>query len=176
MHGNRSIGLALTVSAAVALGCGPSSETNGPSIRFDPCQPLALVPDPGAGIAQTQGIAAGLALWDLSAETRLALAAPGTTATPALPIHFQAAAAPFHGLYDPTNAEVFVNDDLAGTAQAITIAHEIGHAFGLVHVSAAERPSLMNPDNLDVTPTEADVETLAGLWRRCGQLDAAASE
>jgi hypothetical protein len=176
VSGDRSIGLALAFSAAVAIGCGTSPEASGPSIRFDPYQPLALVPDPGAGIAQTQGIAAALSLWNRSAETRLALAAPGTTAPSTLPIHFQSAAAPFHGLYDPTNAEVFVNDDLAGTAQAITIAHEIGHAFGLVHVSAAERPSLMNPDDLDVPPTEADVETLAGIWRRCGQLDAAASE
>ena len=59
---------------------------------------------------------------------------------------------------------------------AITIAHEIGHSFGLVHIPTDVRPSLMNPANLTVLPTAADVATLAGLWGRCGSLDAAGTE
>jgi hypothetical protein len=34
----------------------------------------------------------------------------------------------------------------------------------------------MNPANLTVLPTAADVATLAGLWGRCGSLDAAGTE
>lgn len=175
MNPRLNLGLLLVVSATVggALGCGSGSGWSGPPVRFDPCATLSLVPDQSATPAQTAAITGGLALWNAAAGTGLALETAGA---PTLPIHFQSAAAPFHGLYDPSIGQIFVNDDLSGTAEAITIAHEIGHAFGLVHVSPTERPSVMNPDNLDVTPTPDDVATLAGFWNRCLQLDAAGPE
>ena len=139
--------------------------------------PVTLVPDTTATEAQLAGVAAGAALWNSSAASDLL---PGSAAGggngPALPIHFQVAGAPFHGLYDAPSGQIYINDDLTGEALAITIAHEVGHSFGLVHVSSDERASLMNPANLTVLPTAADVATLAGLWGRCGSLDAAGTE
>jgi hypothetical protein len=165
------------VAVASAIGCGQDPSASGPAVAFNPCAQVTLVPDATATAAQVQGVAAGAALWNASAASDLL---PGNSdgggAGPTLPIHFQIAAPPFHGLYDAPSGQIYINDDLTGEELAITIAHEIGHSFGLVHIPTNVRPSLMNPANLTVLPTAADVATLAGIWGRCGSLDAAGTE
>ncbi|HVR00521.1 MAG TPA: matrixin family metalloprotease [Polyangia bacterium] len=84
----------------------------------------------------------------------------------AVPLHFQAAAPPSHGFFDPARGEIFVNVDLGARPLAVTIAHELGHAFGLVHVT--DRASVMTAGNLDVQPNVGDVAALAKLWGACG--------
>ena len=171
---------ATLVAVASAIGCaqGPSA-SGGPAVTFDPCTPVTLLPDATATDAQLQGLAAGAALWNASAASDLlpgGSAGEGSGPSATLPIHFQVAGAPFHGLYDAPSGQIYINDDLTGQELAITIAHEVGHSFGLVHIPSGERASLMNPANLTVLPTAADVATLAGLWGRCGSLDAAGTE
>ena len=154
-------------SCAALTGCGDAGgpDESGPPVMFDACAPLALIADPGASAAQSAGIVAGMSLWNAAAGSRLTLAADaGATG---LPIHFQAAAPPFHGLYDAPRGQVFINTDLSGDTLAVTICHEIGHAFGLVHVPADQRSSVMNPNNLVVEPTAEDVDTLAMRWGVC---------
>ena len=154
-------------SCAALTGCGDAGgpDESGPPVMFDACAPLALIADPGASAAQSAGIVAGMSLWNAAAGSRLTLAAdPGATG---LPIHFQAAAPPFHGLYDAPRGQVFINTDLSGETLAVTICHEIGHAFGLVHVPTDQRSSVMNPNNLIVEPTAEDVDTLAMRWGVC---------
>jgi len=164
-------------AVASAFGCAQNPSASGPAVTFDPCTPVTLVPDAVATDAQVQGVAAGAALWNATAASELTpVSSAGAGSGPSLPIHFQVAGAPFHGLYDAPAGQIFINDDLTGDALAITIAHEIGHSFGLVHIPSNERASLMNPANLTVVPTAADVATLASLWGRCGALDAAGSE
>jgi hypothetical protein len=161
------------------VGCGQTPAAGGRAVTFDPCAPLTLLPDTTATAAQQAGVVAGAALWNASAGSDLLMAAASTAeagTTPTLPIHFQVAAAPFHGLYDAPNGQIFINEDLVGEDLAITVAHEVGHSFGLVHIPPGVRPSLMNPGNLTVLPTPQDVATLAGLWGRCSSLDAAGSE
>jgi len=167
----------ILVAVVSTIGCAQNSSASGPAVTFDPCTAVKLVPDATATEAQLAGVAAGAALWNSSAASDLLPgSAAGGGSGPALPIHFQVAGAPFHGLYDAPSGKIYINDDLTGEALAITIAHEVGHSFGLVHVSSDERASLMNPANLTVLPTVADVATLAGLWGRCGSLDAAGTE
>jgi hypothetical protein len=84
-----------------------------------------------------------------------------------LPVHFQRAGAPFHGFYDDRNVQIFINQDLDDHARAVAIAHEVGHAFGLVHVAPGERPSLMNSGNITIDPNSGDVATLAARWGNC---------
>ena len=85
-----------------------------------------------------------------------------------MPLAFQVAAAPFHGLYDDGAGRIHVNEDLTDVGPLhITIAHEIGHAFGLPHVSASVRRSLMNTGNTTVGITPEDVDALAAIWGRC---------
>jgi hypothetical protein len=178
-HVQAAAGLVLW--CAVAGGCvggGGGPDESGPPVTYDPCASVAVVTDSGITADESAGVAAGIALWNQSAGTRLSLAAPAATApsgddagadagTPGLPLHFQTAAAPFHGLYDAPNGQVFINTDLTGEALAVTVAHEIGHAFGLVHIPADQRHSVMNPNNLVVEPTAEDVDTLAMRWGVC---------
>jgi len=172
--------VAIVVAGASAIGCAQDPAASGPAVAFDPCTPVTLVPDATATAVQLQGVAAGAALWNASAASDLlpggAAGGGGDPTLPTLPIHFQAAGAPFHGLYDAPSGQIYINDDLSGDELAITIAHEVGHSFGLVHIPPDVRPSLMNPANLTVLPTAADVATLAGVWGRCGSLDAAGTE
>lgn len=170
----------IVVAVVFAPGCAQDPAASGPAVKFDPCTPVILVPDATATAVELQGVAAGAALWNGSAASDLLSGSSadggGDPTLPALPIHFQVAGAPFHGLYDAPSGQIYINDDLAGDELAITIAHEIGHSFGLVHIPPDVRASLMNPANLTVLPTAADVATLAGLWGRCGSLDAAGTE
>jgi hypothetical protein len=142
---------------------------------FDACQPLALAPDPGIPQAESDGVAAAIAMWNATAATRLTLADPAGAAElagaadgaapAAVPVHFQAAAAPFHGLYDAPNGQIFINTDLADHQLAVTVAHEVGHALGLVH--RTDQPSLMNPSNLVIEPQPVDIDTLVTRWGAC---------
>jgi hypothetical protein len=163
--------LAVLPLLACAIGCGDgASTTSGDDIAFDACAPLPLIADTGLSDLQSAGIAGAIALWNDRAGTRLTLAADANTAGPAasgLPIHFQNAGPPFHGLYDAPTGQVFINNDLSGAPLAITITHEIGHAFGLAHIPADQRASVMNPNNLVVEPTAEDVDTLATRWGGC---------
>ncbi len=131
----------------------------------DACAPLAITAA-AATPAEQAGIDGALALWrdhGVSAFDAQAAAAPAT-----LDIEFADAAEVFHGVYDPAADRVLINRDLTDPATlAIVIAHELGHAFGLVHVAPATRLSLMNPGNLVTPPTDADQAAVAALWGRC---------
>lgn len=149
----------LAVFACLVTGCGPPLDDDIDQV-FDPCtsQPdLSLV-----DAEQASAIASGLSLWpglnaknaQSEAETRIA-------------IRFQTAGPMFHGVYDDERGIVFINSRLEGVPLHITIAHELGHAFGLSHVSVAKRRSVMNPDNLVTEPTSVDEEMLRELWGDC---------
>jgi hypothetical protein len=166
----RSLSLAAPFSLLLALApmaCGGDEVPVGEAVAFDPCQPLVLIPDPAATAAERDGIAAGAALWNALVGAQLTVAGADAPSDPALPVHFQTAAAAFHGFYDASNGQVFINTDLGGNAQAVTIAHEIGHAFGLAHVPSGERASVMNPGNLNIEPNADDAATLALRWGAC---------
>lgn len=163
------ISTALLLSfVALAPGCaiGPLDVTI--DLVFDPCAELGLSVGEGTTAPELQAVLAGAALWNDRAATRLTLNCEA--GGPVLPVEFEAAALAFQGLYDDEHGIVFVNRRLEDrTAMTITVAHEIGHAFGLLHVSERTRASIMNPGNLSVTPTDEDVAALAELWGTCGR-------
>jgi hypothetical protein len=154
----------------LTAGCGEASSGQAQSqsdLRFDPCRPLVLVVQDGATSEESAGVEAAAKVWNDAAGAQVTVVSAGSVSTdaPQVPVRFQRAATPSHGFFDPTLGHVLINEDLAGHALAVTIAHEVGHAFGLVHVT--DRQSVMNPGNLDVDPNAGDVGALATLWGAC---------
>lgn len=164
-HRSSLILLALS-TAAVALGCGAAPDAGGDKVTFDACAPLALVVDSSATATQQAGLQAAVEAWNGTAGTQLIAGSP-VAGMSAVPIHFEGAAAPDHGLYDAQTAQIYLNDDLTGPALAVVAAHEIGHAMGLVHIDPGSRVSVMNPGNLSAPPTSGDAAQLTALWASC---------
>jgi hypothetical protein len=150
----------------VVAACG-GSDPSASAVAHDPCAPLAIAA-PGATADEQAGIADALALWRGRGVTAFTDAPADATIT----IRFESAADTFHGLYEPDQADLLINRDLAADRAplSIVIAHELGHAFGLVHIDPAVRPSLMNAGNLVTPPTDADQRALAALWSACPAL------
>jgi hypothetical protein len=187
---SRSSLTLLSLALSFVVGC--ADESAGPGLTFDACAPLEIGIAPVLTTEQMQGVTDALAMWNQSAGTALApmtVAMPTTTSstgavegstamapaapaamtsTPLVPLTFQVAAPPFHGLYDNRAGRIYVNQDLTDLAPLrITVAHEIGHAFGLPHVSASVRRSLMNAGNTTIGITPDDIDALAAIWGRC---------
>jgi hypothetical protein len=165
--------LSLPLLLSFVVGCADES-AGGAGLTFDACAPLIIDAGTSLTAVQAQGVADALAMWNQSAGTLLtttrasAATSEATPATPVVPLVFQVAAPPFHGFYDNHAGMVFINEDLTDVDPLhITAAHEIGHVFGLPHVSRDVRASLMNSGNTTVGITPEDVEALAALWGRC---------
>ena len=118
---------------------------------------------PDGSDAQLASVDAALDLWHSRGVTGLDR---GNAAQ--LTVRFRDAADAVYGFYDETTATVLVNLRIDDADQrTITIAHELGHALGLVHVSPDERSSVMNPGNVTIQPTADDAIALARLWGAC---------
>src|SRR5882757_6117211 len=125
----------LLLALSHVVGCTDES-AGAPGLTFNACAPLDIGLPPGLTAEQLQGVTDAVAMWNQAASTALgSTAASEPIAGPMVPLAFQAAAPPFHGLYDNQEGRIFINQDLTDVAPlSITIAHEIGHAFGLPHV------------------------------------------
>ena len=154
------------VSVAMGLSaCGVHDDDRIDTV-FDACTTLVLDPVDGVSEAQRKSVSEGAKMWNQLAGTQLTL--DPIEDAPRVPIHFDPAGAAFHGLYDDERGIVFVNDDLSNNdARSVTVAHELGHAFGLFHVDPKSRESVMNNGNLVFVPNASDADALAQLWGRC---------
>jgi hypothetical protein len=156
----------------VVVACGGNDPSTASAVAHDPCAPLAIHA-PGATVAEQAGIADALELWRARGVTAFT-ADPPADPSALITIDFESATDTFHGLYEPDEASVLINLDLTTAAArgplAIVIAHELGHAFGLVHIDPAVRVSLMNAGNVVTPPTDADQRALATLWGACPTL------
>jgi uncharacterized protein DUF955 len=145
----------------VCVGCGTGS--TGPTLTFDPCDPTTITA-PAATSDQLASIDAAIAMWHMRGVAGLARGGATQVA-----VEFREASDAIYGFYDDTTATVYVNTRVVDAdRRAITIAHELGHALGLVHIAPEERASVMNPGNVTISPTAEDSAALVRLWGTCG--------
>lgn len=165
-HSIRRLGVVLSLLVPSLVACAAQEEAYTIKTVFDPCAPLVLVPDGGLERDEVEDIAEGIGLWNGLVGSRLTL--DEVEGAPRLPIRFEQAAAPIFGHYDDEEALVHVNETLARDQRVIVLAHEVGHAFGLLHVDAEDRASVMNHGNRDIVPNSSDAAALAAMWGSCG--------
>lgn len=139
------------------VACGTPDATI--DITHDACSGVSLVThEPTA--TQTAGIDDAIALWTGRGVVL------GRESGATIEVRFEEASGAFRGLYDDEDGIIYINRQLTEPSRlSIVIAHELGHAFGLVHVT--EHTSLMTPGNLTTPPTEADQRAVEALWGVC---------
>lgn len=161
-----------TYLLALALlgGCAGGPQDTTLDIVSDVCEPTAVIAPADASAAQLASIDAALAMWADLGFDRAARVEAGAEvgAEQHVSVVFEEAAEMFHGLYDDENGIVYINSLIDDDhARAVTVAHELGHSFGLWHVDAGVRVSVMNPANMVVEPNESDAGELVALWGAC---------
>jgi hypothetical protein len=136
---------------AVVAACGPSDPMTI-AHTFDPC---TLSYTTTATDDQRTSIDQAIAMWN----------AHVVAGAPAVAIEFEAAAPLDYGFYDDQASTIYVNTSLDGSKRTITLAHELGHAFGLFHVTGYD--SVMNPGNETIAPNARDAIAVQALWGVC---------
>jgi hypothetical protein len=158
----------LVVALGAALACTGACTSPSDTVLdvvFDVCEPF-VVNAPEASAVQREGIERALELWrDRGVEGASTTLAEGV---PVVEVRFADASPAFHGVYEDEVGVIYINSRLGDPETlAVVMSHELGHAFGLWHVSDADRHSVMNPGNLDVTATLDDGLALTALWGAC---------
>lgn len=150
----------------VALAaCGPSGPPS--YVALDPCAGLAIISHATTEM-ERDGIVDALALWRARGVAAFDVATRESVPGAVIEVRFEDAGSVFRGVYDPEAGHVVINREIADrTTMAIVIAHELGHVFGLAHIAATTRVSLMNPGNVATPPTDGDQRELEAMWGTC---------
>ena len=159
------------LSLALVGGCAGGSVDTTLDIVSDVCEPTAIIAPADATDGQLASIDGAIEMWVGLGFDRVARA-DGASRTDGqhIEVVFDDAAEFFHGLYDDEHGVVYINRALSDDHQrTVTVAHELGHAFGLLHIDRDTRVSVMNPNNLSVEPNDGDAAELVALWGACGE-------
>jgi hypothetical protein len=151
--------------ALLLAGCSNGPPNTVLDVTYDPCATTALELPEEATPDQRLAAQRALDLWSDVLGSTVSLEPEGATAS--VPIVFERGAPIFHGLYDDVEGVIYLNEVVEGEALAVTLAHELGHAFGLWHVAPRERSSVMNPGNDVVVPDATDAASVRALWPSC---------
>ncbi len=134
---------------------------------YDPCSPLTLSLSPDLGADERRGVDEAIAMWSAVVPARISVGA-GPRASNVLPVIFVRGDVAHRAAYwDRSGIIEIARDRLDPASYGIALAHELGHAFGLLHVATADRASVMNVGNLDVPPGADEAAELRALWPAC---------
>lgn len=159
------------IIAVLALGLAPACTTDEEAATvYDPCSPLTIAVEPDLGTAEAVGVEDAVLAWARVLPTRIEVGS-GSARRDVLPIRFVSGNTFYRAIYWDSLGTISISRDrLAPEQYAVAIAHELGHAFGLLHVAPEERPSVMNVGNVEVAPTERDAAEVAARWETCTAL------
>ena len=164
MRALRILGLTLLLVLPSCLAPGSRADDEIERV-YDPCAGISVQAASDTTEAELVAIDRAIEMWMQVADLRFSR----DRARPfeqVLPIHFEEASLVFRGVYQDQIGDVVINRRLVDPdEQAITIAHELGHAIGLLHIET--RDSVMNSGNLVLLPLATDVDALSELWGPC---------
>lgn len=151
----------LILSPLLLVACASGVDTS-----FDPCSPLTIVPGSELRPQERESIQSAIDAWSTVLPTEITVSAdPGDG--PILYINFDEDSF-YRAIYFDKVGEIWINRKrLEEDDFALAIAHELGHAFGLLHTAADERVSVMNVGNLATPPTLEDARAVSELWEAC---------
>lgn len=136
-------------------------------MTFDPCSALTIVPIPATDPGEVQSVEDAVLLWSRVLPTRITVGEESPEA-PVVKIVFESGDNFYRATYwDQLGAISISRDRLDRADYPVVIAHELGHAFGLPHVSTDVRPSVMNVGNLEIEPNDEDASPLRERWATC---------
>jgi hypothetical protein len=161
--------LAFVLASIVALGgCAGMNEPGDTKldITFDPCDPLVIEPAADVTDDELASIEDAIEMWNVLLGGRITL--DDLPDAQRLPIGFEDAPGAFYGVYEDEQGVILINRRLEDDRErSITIAHELGHAFGMFHVDRDVATSVMNTANLTVEPQPFDADAIADIWGAC---------
>jgi hypothetical protein len=187
--GYSALDLRKTAIALVLLssGCLAADDID---TTFDPCSPLTIAvrfdtSDIDTSDDELQSVDAAIASWAQVLPTRIARVREEESRgeegrdeenSDGLKIVFESGDSFYRAIYFDKRGEILVNrGSLTLDEMPLAIAHELGHAFGLLHVAASERRSVMNVGNLDIAPDSEDASNVSALWDACSATTAEAN-
>jgi len=154
----------VVVGLVFVTACAANEEVE---TTFDPCSPLEIVVT-SDHVEDVEAVKAALAAWARVVPVGDVAVTPGTPAAGQLTVRFLDGEQPVRGMYyDSVGLVEISRDMLAPEVYPIAVAHELGHAFGLLHVEASTRASVMNVGNTTVEPTEQDAIEVIAKWASC---------
>jgi hypothetical protein len=144
-------------------GLVPACASDEVATVYNPCAPLTIALDPDASADEVRGVEDAIQLWSEVLPVQITIGT-GERDDDVLPIHFEAGV-PYRAMYWDSIGVISINRERVAPADySLAIAHEMGHAFGLLHVGPEERPSVMNVGNLEVAPTAEDAAGVRACW------------
>jgi hypothetical protein len=159
----------IVVGLGLSLACSACTSSTGdeePEIVYDPCSPLTIAVSASATDHEQRGVAGAIAAWHVRLPIQMTIGS-GARAEAVLPVRFISDSG-LRAVYWDAQGTISINRDLLAVEEyPIAIAHEMGHAFGLPHVGARERASVMNVGNVMLPPTEHDAGEVIARWASC---------